>query len=98
MSISPQEVAHIAQLARLVLSAEEAERYGQQLGGILDYVADLEKVDTAGLLPSNHALHFENQMRADHIEAGLNETEVFQNSQEQEKGYFRVPQILQEGT
>lgn len=98
MSISPQEVAHIAQLARLVLSPQEAERYGQQLGGILDYVADLDKVDTVELLPSSHALHLQNQMRPDHIQAGMTEAEVFQNSQEQEKGYFRVPQILQEGT
>lgn len=98
MSISPEQVGHIAKLSRLVLSAEDTLRYGQQLGNILDYVNELEKVDTSELEPSSHALHLENQMREDDVVHTLTETEVFQNSQDQENGYFRVPQILQEGS
>ena len=54
--ITPEEVAHIAQLARLSLSPEEAVGMQQDLGRILEYVEMLQELDTTGVVPTAHAL------------------------------------------
>lgn len=51
MSISREQVANVAQLARLTLSEEELERYSQELISILDYIDELSTVDTTGVEP-----------------------------------------------
>ena len=54
MSLTLEEVEHIAELARLELTDEEKERYRQQLSAILDYVARLQALDT-----SRHPAHLQ---------------------------------------
>lgn len=49
MSLSPEEVAHVAMLARLGLDAEEAARLGAQLDAILDHVGTLQQIDTSAV-------------------------------------------------
>ena len=51
MSLTLEEVEHIADLARLRLTDDEKARYRQQLSAILDYVVQLQELDTSGILP-----------------------------------------------
>lgn len=95
MSISKQEVLHIAQLAQLELSDERAERFGKQLGNILAYVEQLNELDTTGVEPTSHVLAVENVLRSDSVSHRLSSTEVFQNAPDQDGAYFKVPQILE---
>lgn len=74
MALSKEEVEHIALLARLGLTNEEVEKYGEQLSSILDYVEQLKKVDTEGIEPTAQVTGLENVMREDRIEGCDKET------------------------
>jgi len=65
MKLSKQSVAHVAQLARLGITDEEAERYSVQLSSILDYVETLQQVDTDGIEPTAQVTGLENILRDD---------------------------------
>ncbi len=56
MSLTLAEVEHIADLARLRLTEDEKARYRQQLSAILDYVAQLQALDTSGIPPTSSVL------------------------------------------
>lgn len=68
MSLTPQQVEHIANLARLGLSEAEITLYAQQLSNILEYVGQLQKVDTSSVEPTNQVTGLENVMRDDVVD------------------------------
>ena len=68
MSLTKKEVKHIAHLARLGLTDQEVEKYTTQLSSILEYVEQLQKVNTDGVEPTAQVTGLENVMREDKIE------------------------------
>lgn len=70
MKLSKQAVAHVARLARLGLTDEEAKQYAEQLSSILDYVEQLKRVDTEGIEPTAQVTGLENILRDD-VVAGV---------------------------
>jgi len=96
MSISHQNVQNIANLARLDLSNKEISIYAEQLSKILDYVDQLNNLDTENIEPTSHVLNLTNIVRKDEVTHILGEEQVFQNAPEQEDGFFKVPQIMGE--
>ncbi len=95
MSLSPEEVLHIARLARIALTPADVERFAAQLSGILDQFAALAAVDTDGLEPTAHPLPLSNVMRADVVTASLMQGEALANAPEAEDGFFRVRAVLE---
>ena len=91
--ISRDDVAHVAWLARLSLSAEELERFTLQLGDVLDHAADVEALDLEGVPPTSHPYPVTNVFRADVPEGGLDRAEVLAQAPETEEGQFRVPPV-----
>lgn len=75
MVLTKEEVQHIAILARLGLTQEEIEKYTNQLSSILDYVKQLEEVDTEGIEPTAQVTGLENIMRDDQIDKCGKETQ-----------------------
>src|SRR3989338_10050947 len=71
MKLSKQAVAHVARLARLGLTDEEAKQYAEQLSSILDYVEQLKRVDTEGIEPTAQVTGLENILRDDVVAGGL---------------------------
>jgi len=69
MSLTIEQVEHIADLARLDLKPEEKELFRQQLSSILEYVAKLSQVNTAGVEPLCHSVALENVLRPDEAAA-----------------------------
>lgn len=65
MQLTPEQVDHIATLARLSLTDEERSRFAEQLSGILEYVDRLSKVDTEGVEPMQHSIAVMNVFGAD---------------------------------
>ena len=65
MSLTKQEVLHIAKLARLELKDEEVEKFRTQLSSILEYVGQLSKVDTQGVEPIAQITGLQNILRED---------------------------------
>ncbi len=94
MSLTIAEVEHIAELARLSLSAEEKERYRQQLSAILEYAARLQTVDTAEIPPTSSVLPPRSSLREDEARSPLTTQQVLKNAPRAEDDQFKVPPVL----
>jgi aspartyl-tRNA(Asn)/glutamyl-tRNA(Gln) amidotransferase subunit C len=94
--ISRDQVVHVARLARLDLSEDELDRFTVQLGAVLEHVAGLEALDTAGVPPTAHPLPLVNVLRDDVPAPSLDRDEVLAQAPAAEDGRFRVPRILGE--
>ncbi|MFC5541681.1 MAG: Asp-tRNA(Asn)/Glu-tRNA(Gln) amidotransferase subunit GatC [Bacilli bacterium] len=94
--LTKEEVKHIAHLARLAISEEEAEKFTEQLGKITEYVETLNELDTTDVEPTSHVLPIVNVMREDVAKKGLELEKVLLNVKEHENGLIKVPPILEE--
>jgi aspartyl-tRNA(Asn)/glutamyl-tRNA(Gln) amidotransferase subunit C len=95
MAIDRKTVENVAKLARLQLSSEELDRYGKQLGAILDYIAKLEKLDVQDLEPLAHAVDTANVFREDVPRPSLPRDAALQNAPEKTSDFFIVPKIIE---
>ncbi len=95
MTLTLREVEHIAALARLDLSESEKERYREQLSAILDYVDQLQKLDTSKIEPTSSVLPSRSRLREDKPHRGLTVEEVLENAPDREQNQFRVPPVLE---
>ncbi len=94
MSLTIEEVDHIALLARLKLTDEEKERYRQQLSAILDYAGRLQQVDTSHIPPTSSVLPPRSYLRKDEPARGLELDDILKNAPQVEDDQFRVPPVL----
>jgi aspartyl-tRNA(Asn)/glutamyl-tRNA(Gln) amidotransferase subunit C len=92
--ISRTDVEHVAQLARLSLSDDEAARYTDQLEAILEHAAQISAIDTTGIEPTAHPVPLVNVLRADEVRPGVDRAEVLAAAPAVEQDRFRVPRIL----
>lgn len=95
--ISRAEVEHIAELARLELGEEEIQRLQGDLSRILEYVGQLNELDTAGVLPTAHVQAQGDVLREDRPRPSLPAEDVLANAPQAEEGYFRVHAVLPKG-
>ncbi len=94
--ISPDEVAHVARLARLTITPDELNRFTAQLADVLEHAADIEALDVTDV-PIDWQPHpAENVTRPDQVGATLDRDEVLGQAPAAEDGQFRVPPILGE--
>ncbi|MBQ3433528.1 MAG: Asp-tRNA(Asn)/Glu-tRNA(Gln) amidotransferase subunit GatC [Selenomonadaceae bacterium] len=93
--ISSDQVKHVADLARLAITDEEAEMFTKQLDAIITFAEQLNELDTENVPPTSHVLDMRNVMREDIPEPGLPREEVLKNAPDQQDGQFRVPAILE---
>ncbi len=89
------DVVKVAKLASLTLSKDEEEKLGKQLEETLDYVKDLEKIDTKGVEPTSQVTGLENILRADETSSSLSQEEALANTKSQQNGFFKVKAILE---
>ena len=91
MAISPEEVRHVARLARLTLTDDEVARFGEQLNAILEAVSKVAEVDLSDVPPTSHPLAVVNVFRPDEPRPSLPLEDVFANAPERDGDHFRVP-------
>jgi aspartyl-tRNA(Asn)/glutamyl-tRNA(Gln) amidotransferase subunit C len=91
MSISRDDVLHVARLARLTVSDQEVDRMSEQLSTILGHVEALSKLDLAEVPPTAHALSIENVVRPDTARPSWPRDEVLSEAPAPQDGGFRVP-------
>lgn len=94
--ITRQQVDRIAELARLSLAGEEAEAMERDLERILDYVADLQELDTEGVTPTAHALALPTPTRPDRAAAPMDPETAVANAPEAVGTAFVVPKVIDE--
>jgi aspartyl-tRNA(Asn)/glutamyl-tRNA(Gln) amidotransferase subunit C len=91
MAITREDVLHVAQLARLALTEEEIERFGEQLNAILTAVGKVSELDLADVPPTSHPLDLVNVFAPDEPRPSLPVEEALANAPEREGDFFRVP-------
>ena len=95
MSLSTDDVAKIAHLARLAIEPEKSAALGRELSSILDLVAQMDAVDTDSVLPMAHPLEMAQRLRDDRV-TEANERDRYQaNAPAVEKGLFLVPKVIE---
>ena len=89
------DVAYVAQLARIRLTADETEEMQQQLDRILDYVKTLQELDVREVEPMAHAVPLENVLRKDETRACLDRDRALANAPAQVEHQILVPKIVE---
>jgi len=95
MSLTPDDVLHIARLARIAVSDEDVQRFATQLSTILDHFQALAAVPTDDVEPTAYPLPLSNVMRDDEVAPSLPPDEVLANAPDREDDYFRVRAVLE---
>lgn len=96
MAITREEVLHVARLARLSLTDAEADTMQEQLGKILEHIRQLDALDTAGVVPTSHAVEMGTPFREDSVRPFGEKEEILKNAPDREGDFFRVPRILED--
>jgi aspartyl-tRNA(Asn)/glutamyl-tRNA(Gln) amidotransferase subunit C len=96
MSLTPEQVRHIARLARLGLTDADVEKFSHQLSEILDYFDRLKAVNTDDVPPTAYPLDLHNIMRDDQPLPASETEDILANAPLREGDYFRVRAILEE--
>lgn len=94
MAITVNDVEYVAKLAKLTIAEEEMDGYISKLSAILDYMQQLQEIDTTGVPLTTHVLPLENVFRADEVKPCLSRDKVLANAPDTEDGYFKVPKIF----
>jgi aspartyl-tRNA(Asn)/glutamyl-tRNA(Gln) amidotransferase subunit C len=95
MSVSSEQVRHIARLARLAMSDEEIERLVPELNNILGWVEQLGEVNTDGVEPLTAVIDQKQRLRDDVVTEGNIRDEVLANAPEAQHGFFAVPKVIE---
>jgi aspartyl-tRNA(Asn)/glutamyl-tRNA(Gln) amidotransferase subunit C len=93
--LSLEQVRHVARLAALELTEDEAHALCDELGAILDYMATLEALDVSGIEPTFHPLRMAAPLRADRIQPSLAREQALAAAPESDQGGFAVPKVLE---
>ncbi|MGH3846134.1 MAG: Asp-tRNA(Asn)/Glu-tRNA(Gln) amidotransferase subunit GatC [Pseudonocardiaceae bacterium] len=95
-TLSRDEVAHLARLARLAVTEEELNLFAGQLEVILTSVARVSEVAADDIPPTSHAVGLTDVFREDLPRQGLTQQQALSGAPAAEDGRFRVPRILEE--
>ena len=96
--ITSDDVRKVAKLCRLEIPEDDIEKYSNQLEGILEYIAQLEKIDTLNVPPTTRAVEVVNVFREDTIVSSSSDIrdKILDLAPQREGEFFRVPKILSE--
>lgn len=95
MALDHQTVTNIARLARLHIDESDVDRYVRELSRILDFVEQMNRVDTEGVMPLAHPQEGRLRLRGD-IVTETNQRESFQKvAPESEAGLYLVPKVIE---
>ena len=95
-SLSRDDVAKVAALARLRLSDSELETFTEQLSKVLDHAADMNSLDLHDVVPTAHPFGLTNVVRPDVVAASIDRDAVLAAAPDAEEGRFGVPRIVGE--
>lgn len=96
MATTEIDIKHLKMLARLDLTEEEEIKFARQLGSILEYFHQLERVDVTGIEPTSHAYPQENVWQEDVAVPGFTPEEALMNAPKKRANEFVVPRVVEE--
>ena len=95
MRLTPEQVEHVALLARLRLTEDEKARFTTQLNSILEHFEQLQQIDTTEVEPMSHAVPMSNVLREDEVKPSLAPEEALRNAPDSDGDCFRVPRVIE---
>jgi len=95
MSVDRATVRRIARLARIAITDDEAKRLEQELSGILNWVAQLDEIDTSAVEPITRVAAMKMKMRKDEVTDGFCADDILKNAPKVDDHYFVVPKIVE---
>ena len=95
MSLSKQDIDHIARLARLEVAPQEKGDYVEKLSQIIELVEQLGAVDTTGVVPMAHPLDMVQRLRPDSVIETDQRDYLQQNARDTENGLYTVPKVIE---
>ena len=81
-------------VSELEITEAEKEKFTQQLNVILDYIDQLNELDTTDVPPTSHVIPMQNVLREDAVSPSLPQAKILGNAPETENGCFKVPRIV----
>jgi aspartyl-tRNA(Asn)/glutamyl-tRNA(Gln) amidotransferase subunit C len=90
------DIRYVAELARIALTDDEVERFGKQLGDLLEHVNALAELDTASVPATAQVIESRNVSREDRLQPCLDREVVLAQAPQRQGGFFRVPRIIAE--
>jgi len=93
--ITIKQVEHVANLARLRFNEEEKIKLAEHLEEILEYIDQLNKLDTEKIEPTSHVIPVKNVVREDIVKPSLTQDESLANAPSPVNGLFEVPKIIE---
>ncbi len=93
--ISDETMEYVAILAKLELSEEERRQAKQDMEKMLDYIDQLNELDTSGVEPMSHVLPVQNVFREDVVTNGDERDKILKNAPEEKNGAFVVPKTVE---
>ncbi|TEU16176.1 MAG: Asp-tRNA(Asn)/Glu-tRNA(Gln) amidotransferase subunit GatC [Anaerolineales bacterium] len=94
MRLSREQVRHIAELAKLGITEEEAELFAGQLSEILEYAQMLNQLDTSAIPPTAQAIRMRSVTRRDEVQPSLSPDKILANAPQRQGNCFKVKLIL----
>ncbi len=92
--IDLEQVRKVATLARLELSEAEEQQFTGQLNSILEYVQQLDELDTQDVEPTTRAIEVSNITRPDQLEVFAEREAMLESAPDREEDFFKVPRIM----
>lgn len=93
-TIDNKTVEHMAYLVRLGITEEEAQKFSGQFTSIIDYFNMLNEVDTGDVPPASDIANVKNILREDVVQPSMSREELLKNAPQSERGYVKVPTVL----
>lgn len=94
MSLSPDEVRHVARLARLAVSDEQVPQVTEKLNDVMALLDQMQSIDTHGVEPLTNPLDRTQVLRADAVTETDARSELMSNAPAQQDGLFLVPKVI----
>ncbi len=94
MAVSKKEVEHIAKLAKLKFTEEEAGKLQKEMNVVLEYIDQLNELDLSNVEPLENINDMENVFREDVSEKCLTKEEALKNAPDKTDNFFKVPKVL----
>jgi len=88
------DIRYVAQLARIELTEEEVERFGAQLGALLDHVNALNELDVTAISATAQVVESRNVAREDTVRPCLDRETLLEQAPQRQGAFFRVPRII----
>ena len=95
MTLTKEQIEHLANLARLAVTEDEKKKYAEQISSILEYFDQLQAVDTTGIEPLSQVFESENVVRSDEDRLIFSKEKVLACASEVENGQVKVKAVFE---